>query len=291
MKILLVLAVAVVVAVSGFPSCTNLGPSQLLCQVFLGGTHFCPATSCAQIAQTRVWDAKDGYYWLTTDNDVSQVYCAHSITPREPRGWMRVGLIDAKTSCPSDLEYLVAGDRKVCRKTVDAGCSSVTFKSNGISYSKVCGRVYGYADRTVDGFKIHGVCRGLKKCTIDQPYMDGVSITHGRPRQHVWTLAASTFSSLGQCPCSDNPKLTAPRPYVGGDYYCDIEKSGTFLDEDRLWDGKSCSVGGEACCKRANWFCKDLPQPTNEDIEFRLCADQVRRDEDVYIEFAEIYVQ
>jgi hypothetical protein len=110
MKILLVLAVAVVVAVSGIPSCTNLGPSQLLCQVFLGGTHFCPATSCAQIAQTRVWDAKDGYYWLTTDNDVSQVYCAHSITPRESRGWMRVGLIDAKTSCPSDLEYLVAGN-------------------------------------------------------------------------------------------------------------------------------------------------------------------------------------
>ena len=291
MKILLVLAVAVVVAVSGLPSCVNLDPSPLLCQVFLGGTHFCPATSCAQIAQTRVWDAKDGYYWLTTDNETSQVYCAHSITPRESRGWMRVGLIDAQTGCPSDLEYLVAGGRKLCRKTVDVGCSSVTFKSNGKSYSKVCGRVYGYTDRTADGFQIHGVCGGLQECTIDQPYMDGVSITHGSPRQHVWTLAAaSSYLSFAQCPCSDNPNVSVP-PYVGGDYYCDVERSSTYLDEDRLWDGSSCSVGGEACCDRANWFCKDLPQPTNEDVEFRLCADQVRGDEDVYIEFAEIYVQ
>ena len=38
-------------------------------------------------------------------------------------------------------------------------------------------------------------------------------------------------------------------------------------------------------------LCKDLPQPTTDDIEFRLCADEPRTNEDVYIEDVEIFVQ
>ena len=39
--------------------------------------------------------------------------------------------------------------------------------------------------------------------------------------------------------------------------------------------------------QRANWFCKELPRPTTNDIEFRFCTDERRTNEDVYIEDVE----
>ena len=41
----------------------------------------------------------------------------------------------------------------MCRKTVDIGCSSVTFPTHGVSYSKVCGRVYGYQKGTTEDIR------------------------------------------------------------------------------------------------------------------------------------------
>jgi hypothetical protein len=87
------------------------------------------------------------------------------------------------------------------------------------------------------------------------------------------------------CPCSD-PSWTVPS-FLGQDYFCEVSGSNT----DRQWDGQSCSSSAEQCCERASWFCKDLPQPTTDDIEFRLCTDEGRTNEDVYIEDVEIYVQ
>ena len=39
------------------------------------------------------------------------------------------------------------------------------------------------------------------------------------------------------------------------------------------------------------WFCKDLPHPTSEDIELRLCLSESTSNEDVAFEVVEIYVQ
>ena len=36
---------------------------------------------------------------------------------------------------------------------------------------------------------------------------------------------------------------------------------------------------------------KELPSPTKDNIEMRLCADQSRIDEDITFESAELYVQ
>ena len=68
--------------------------------------------------------------------------------------------------------------------------------------------------------------------------------------------------------------------------------SGTLLSADPLWDGKACG-GSSTCCEFNNppWFCKNVPQPTTDDIELRLCSDSDVRDEDVGLELVEIYVQ
>ena len=203
------------------------------------------------------------------------------MTPCSQSGWTQVGTITSDSGCPAGLEPLTAGDRTLCRKTVETDCSSVIFSTDDVSYSKVCGLVYGYQKGTPDAFF------GAAVRTINQPYIDGVSITHGSLRQHIWTLAATT--SLAFCPCGTDPTCTVPS-YVGTDYFCDFSGSNTYSSADRLWDGVGCLDGAEECSEEANWFYKALPLPTDDDIEFRLCTDQSRADEDVYIEVVEIYV-
>ena len=283
--LLLVVAVSTASAASLYGSIPSL--PGIVCQLFLGGVPLCPGSSCKDIAETRLWSSRSGLHWLTSKSQTPvQAQCEESIPPSESRGWMKVGYVTSNSSCPEGLEALTAGGRKLCRKTVGIGCSSVTFPAHGVSYSKVCGRVYGYQKDTPDGFYRSTRCPG---CTIDQPYIDGVSITHGSPRQHIWTLAATR--RVSKCPCPTGHNFDHFPQYVGDDYYCDVEGTSTYNYTDRLWDGSGCLSGAEQCCDRANWFCKDLPQPTTDDIEFRVCADEPRANEDVYIEDIEIYVQ
>ena len=193
---------------------------------------------------------------------------------------MQVGTITPDCGCPAGLEQVTCGSKELCRKT-DTGCSSVFFSTGGVSYSEVRGTVYGYQKGTPEAFFGAGV-------GINGPYIDGVSITHGSPRQHIWTLAATT--SLAFCPCGTGSTSTVPL-FVGTDYFCDVSGSNTCSDADELWDGVGCLAGAEACCDEANLFDTVLPLPTNDYIEFRLCTDQERADEDVYIEYVEIDVQ
>ena len=88
-------------------------------------------------------------------------------------------------------------------------------------YSRVCGRAIGYQYGSTDAFlnNLNGVV------PIDQPYVDGLStrITHGSPRQHIWTFTAG-HEVLAEveynCPCSAYPKVSPP-PYVGNNWYCE----------------------------------------------------------------------
>ena len=55
-------------------------------------------------------------------------------------------------------------------------------------YSKVCGRVIDYQVATPGAFRIDRVTP--PPSSLDDIYIDGVSVTHGHPRQHIWTFAA-----------------------------------------------------------------------------------------------------
>ena len=100
-----------------------------------------------------------------------------------------------------------------------------------------------------------------------------IIITHGQsPRQHIWTLANATRPDLhytGVVP-----------PFIGQDYFCETGsrqafRHDTFYPDDPLWDGQGCG-GTSTCCEFNNppWLCKQLPQPTTDDIELRLCGDK-----------------
>ena len=285
--IFLVVTIAVQIAWSQvlYGSGQSSSLSGIMCQLYLGGIPLCPASSCKEVADTRLWSTRSGLHWLTDGNRLVQAYCSNTISPSQSRGWMRAGYVRSGYGCPVDLGQLTAGGRKLCAKKARVGCSSVIFPTHGISYSTVCGLVYGYNKGTPDGFERHGHCPG---CTIDDPYLEGVSITHGSPRQHIWSLAAG--HGFTHCPCAGAAPSIIPS-FVGECFFCDVEDRDTFIYSDKLWDKYDCLAGAEACCEKGQWFCTDLPQATTDDIEFRLCTDQPRNNEDVYIEHVDIFVQ
>jgi hypothetical protein len=88
---------------------------------------------------------------------------------------------------------------------------------------------------------------------------------------------------------------------VGTDYFCETGNNEDrpsspvlFFSADPLWDGEGCGAGNTMSCCTFNtppWFYKELPQPTTDDIEMRVCTDEEKSAEDIAIEIIDIYVQ
>ena len=270
----------------------------------LRGTIENPASSCSDIAQ----DSPSGEYWIQTSSNNSpvQVYCdmtSRNCSCNTTGGWMRVAnldMTDSSQQCPDGFRLVTrtTAPLRICGRPGPAGCVSTTFPVHGIEYSQVCGRIRGYQDRTPEAFYL----RIGYPMSIDDSYVNGVSLTHGNlSRQHIWTFAAAggeTLPTNNLCPCtrpSDTYTGTIP-PYVGNDYFCETGERGLFryifYPDDPLWDGQGCG-GTSTCCSFNNppWFCKQLPQPTTDDIELRLCADQAIDNEDTPLEMVEIYMK
>ena len=222
------------------------------------------------------------------------------ITPYEcggTGGWRRVvylNFTDPNTPCPSGWQLTSHSKRTCGRVSTSASLHSVTFPVSGGDYTRVCGRIIAYQDRDTEGFESYHEGRAT---TIDGAYVDGVSLTHGSPRQHIWTFASgrSEFHNEDDsCPCDVTVNISIP-PFVGGDYFCESgrhqgDHSAIFHEDDPLWDGDGCTASS-TCCSFNNppYFTKQLPSPTADDIEARLC--QQDDNGDTPIEFIELYVQ
>jgi hypothetical protein len=162
-----------------------------------------------------------------------------------------------------------------------------------VEYSRVCGKIIAYQVGTPEPFYVFDGSTG-----IDSYYVNGVSLTHGNPRQHIWTFGAGANELLNQfgCPCFSNTQTFQPPAFVGSDYFCDTGNEVGYVEDafhgdDPLWDGAGCGPQN-GCCSFNNppWFYRQLPQPTTDDIEMRVCRDQEAGNEDIAIESVEIYV-
>ena len=273
--------------------------SQSPCPALLGLLHTTAATSCQEIYKSNP-HAPSGNYWLRRGEhsaaNVTEQYCNMDGTYDGIKGgWLRVAYLDmedAGTRCPLPLQETNPGKR-LCIKSAPTGCSSVVYSTHGVPYTRICGRVRGYQYESPDAFGFH---TGPKN--INSAYTDGVSITYGSPRKHVWTYAAGLQEDTNYrgdaCPCGTVPG-NQPPSFVGNDYYCESANQGPweaqwFL-QDPLWDGHGCPSDNN-CCANAGlpWFCKTLPTKVTEDIEVRLCRNQGGDDEDIGVELLEILV-
>ena len=224
-------------------------------------------------------------------------------------GWTRLAYLnmsDSTQNCPTGFSlYNESNGVRACGR-VNSGsgsCQSVQFSPNNISYSQVCGRVVGYQYRSTDAVYSGG---SSAHNNMNSYYVDGVSITHGSPRKHIWTLMAglsdtSFYEGVGNtnCPCSQG-SLQTPQSFIGNDYFCESGNpstqgswKSTLYTQDPLWDGKGCGSLEGNCCLAPGlpWFNKILNSTTTDYIELRVCGDQGVSDEDVPVSFYEIYIK
>ena len=177
-----------------------------------GLTEDNPATSCSILPANN----PSGYYWISTRGSPVRVYCNMDATSGDlTGGWMRVAYIDMRNTshqCPSGLTLFSRSSppRRVCNVTRSGGCVSTTFTVHGVEYSHVYGRIIGYQNRSPIGFNAPN--DGFE---IDDPYVQGVSLTHGQnPRKHIWTFAGvggAYFPSYWSCPCFNINSSTCSR--------------------------------------------------------------------------------
>ena len=85
---------------------------------------------------------------------------------------------------------------------------------------------------------------------------------------------------------------------MGSDYYCESGLNCSpwhpvLYSNDTLWDGQDCNRLKGTCCNPQNllWFCKELPQPTTDNIEFCICGNNIVSDEDTPIDLVQLYIQ
>ena len=264
------------------------------------------AKSCKAIYDANL-DTKSGYYWIkNSSGSAVRVYCKmDSNCTGYTGGWMRVAYIDMRNSshqCPSGLRLLSRSStpRRLC-DTTTTGCISKYFSVHGMNYSRVYGKIIAYHNDHPVGLYFNGR-------SIDQPYVFGVSLTHGQnPRKHIWTFVGATDETASnpsfKCPCINTniqSSITIPS-YVGNDYFCDTSDTnhyGTYTSglraDDPLWDGQGCGPSNTCCSvssgcnKSPPWFIKHLPS-TNDNVEMRLCKPDGSGS--TPIEIVELYVQ
>ena len=200
--------------------------------------------------------------------------------------------------------------KKACGRINGGACNSVIVPTGRTPFQQVCGQVRAFQWGSPDAF-------ASKRQTLDEPYVDGVSITYyeaGR-RQHVFTYAAGVMEQLQGstlCPCAGG---TVPPVFINdADYYCESGNSDKTwytnqLFCDPLWDGKECRYSEETCCKTLPpnpidqpvaipyrtapqpWFCKDFGKYVESDLEIRICGDEGIDNEDIAVESYELYVR
>ena len=199
--------------------------------------------------------------------------------------WYPVISLDMSNSeqqCPSPwLEE--SSPARSCRSSspgsVACVSSSVYFPVSWAPYRRVCGMITGYSLSTTNAFTSPTIT--IRDDDINGAYLDGVSVTHGMPRHHIWSFGASGYVD-SHCPC-ENGSLSPPL-YVGENYFCDDQRNRA------VWDAMECTT---ACCSFNSppWFSVTLPVQTSDDIEVRICTDQEPANENVLVSIIELYVQ
>lgn len=218
--------------------------------------------------------------------------------------------------CPSNWQLVNHQGKKGCDSKVNGACSPVFMNVGNVKFSSVCGRAIGYQIAFPDAFAV-----GTTPM-IDRLYVDGLSITYGFPREHVWTYAVGASKDFlfdgktANCPCDKGE----PQPrFVGEHMYCDsghrvstqaeIEQfSGpnlyTEIHNQTLWTDQCGEEKANTCCQDQTtphdwddlvnppWFRRDdLKIKDNSFFEIRLCTHEIDMQEGALITAMDLYVK
>ena len=258
-------------------------------QVLQGdGNQTCPSEAQRERVRNDVKNATRGLLQELSPS----FYCGGT-------GWRRVAYLnmsDPSQQCPSVWQQITT-PRRVCgRRLSTQGCEGLTYPTGSQQYNQVCGRIIGYQIGHPDAFS-------SGRSSIDDSYAEGVCVTRGFPRQHIWTFAAGiderNTSTGSTCPCVNGSTGGSLVPsFVGQNYFCETgitryNGSGNVFwpDGDPLWDGQGCGPTSSCCTFNSPpWFNTQLPNATTDYIEVRICGHGVNL-EDAPIQLMELYVR
>lgn len=201
--------------------------------------------------------------------------------------WFQVAnlsMSDPQQDCPTPWSVVNTPARSCVAPAIAPCDSSVFYDTSRLNYQRICGRAIGYVFNSPDAFATS------RADDINAAYLDGVSVTHGQPRQHIWSFAAGhgAIANGFRCPCDNVDRGQAPLPpsFVGNNYFCDGEYNGALS----LWNGEDCT---SSCCtfNSPPWFNTALPAPTTDDVEVRICHDSGITDERVFLNTLLLYIQ
>ena len=213
-------------------------------------------------------------------------------------GWRRVAYLnmsDPSQQCPSVWQEITTPHRVCGRRSARASCEGLTYTTGSEQYDQVCGRIISYQLGSTDAFE--------GPALIDTYYLDGVSVTHGSPRQHIWSFVNGLDEVLSYpqftCPCVPGSTAGNRIPlFVGQNYFCETGINFTFTNglfytnSDPLWDGQGCGPTNTCCTFNSPpWFNVTLSSPTTDDIAVRICGNNGINNEDSPIQLMELYVK
>lgn len=234
--------------------------------------------SCSDVLSLSL---PSGYYLVrTSGGSVVNMYCDVSLTCGGVKGgWARVineTFPHPINKCP--LGFVLAyfyGMALCARAYTSPGCSVMRYPTNRLSYSRLCGKITGAQLRSSDGFtRYYNNRRFFNTMPLNSAYLDGISLTHGGFKRHIWSFAA--LHRYSKCSCStDKPA------FVSSHFSCDQDEVSSHI----LWDGLECPAHNK------EWFYRNLIYSTSDDIEVRICRDEERQNEDIFIKTIEIFVQ
>ena len=241
-------------------------------------------TSCKEILEKDP-NSRNGYYIIydPVSKEEYKTWCFMSKSSfcGNIAGYTQVHYFTSSSGCPQGFvkksEYCMRSPSK------SGGCVSISISTHGIKYDRVCAAMKGYQVGTPDG-----VSGSNRPGSIDEAYVDGVSITHGKsPRKHIWTYMASSSEKKPICPCSTGSTVKVP-DFIGKNYRCESGNPdetavpGKLYNEDMLWDGYDCNDVEDSCCGNRYTYAV-LPSSTTDDIDVRVCTDEATTDEDIAI--------
>ena len=271
----------------------------------LGMLQSSPGESCSEIYQiNKASRGVSGLYWINTTSGLHQVNCDMELEcGGHKSGWTTIVKLDASKgdSCPSGWARITtpgASPKVVCRSGNDAtGCHSAIFTTYNTTFNKICGQVKGYQKGSSDGFW----STKFDTKSINDHYVDGLSITLGNPRKHVWTYAVGLSDDGNHpgnnCPCAATPGPDPPA-FVGDHYYCESGNTGDstsseYHTSDVLWDGYGCHHANNNCCTNPDmpWFFRQFSRSMQDYLEIRICTKEGFSNDDTLVESIELYIQ
>ena len=255
----------------------------------------CPSVEHREIARNEIETAARS---LLRDSIVPDLQ-SYTFVCGGSTGWKRVvylNMSDPTQQCPSVWQEITTPHRVCGRRSTSASCEGLTYATGSEQYDQVCGRIIGYQIGHTDAF-LNALSR-----SVDTYYLDGVSMTHGSPRQHIWSFANGlsevNTNPMSTCPCVAGSSSNYIPSFVGRNYFCESgitsnHSMGVFYPNgDPLWDGQGCGPTSSCCTFNSPpWFNIRLSSPTTDDIEVRICGNEGIANEDTPIQLIELYVK